>query len=562
MWVIGNIMITHDIIIVGAGLAGMRAAIETCKTTDTALISKTHPLRSHSVCAQGGVNAALDWEKDSWESHAFDTIKGSDYLADQDAVEILCKGARDRIYELDHWGAIFDKTEEGNIAQKFSGGASYPRCCYSGDVTGHEMMQTYFEQILKNDIQVYVEYFVTDLLVENGKCVGLTFIDMKTGNIETVRAKAVILATGGCGRLYSRSTNSLQCTGDGAALAYNVGVGLKDMEFIQFHPTTLMGTNILISETVRGEGGYLLNVNNERFMSRYAPNKMELAPRDIVSRSMQTEILEGRGIDNEFFLLDMRHLGEDLIKGEFAQVYDIAKSFGGIDGLKEPIPVQPAQHYTMGGIKINTWGETSIKGLFAAGECACVSVHGANRLGGNSLMEAMIFGQRAGLKAVEYAKKQNIGKIPKKVSKEEEKLNSFFKNDGEKPSTIINELLKIMWNDVGIFRDKNHMESALSGIRTLKKRYKSIYVEDDSRVFNTDLTDAIELGFMLELSEIITLGALKREESRGSHFRTDFPIRDDINFLKHTMAYKKGNDIRFEYENVAITLHEPKERKY
>lgn len=554
-------MITHDIIIVGGGLAGMRAAIETCKTADTALISKTHPLRSHSICAQGGVNAALDWEKDPWESHAFDTIKGSDYLADQDAVEILCKESRDRIYELDHWGAIFDKTHEGKIAQKYSGGASYPRCCYSGDVTGHEMMQTYFEQILKNNIQIYVESFVTSLLVENGKCTGLTFIDLKTGELEIIRAKAVILATGGCGRTYLRSTNSLQCTGDGMALAYNVGAGLKDMEFIQFHPTTLFGTNILISETVRGVGGYLLNANNERFMARYAPDKMELAPRDIVSRSMQTEILEGRGIDNEYFLLDMRHLDEDLIRGEFAQVYDIAKSFGGIDALKEPIPVQPAQHYTMGGIKTNIWGETSIKGLFAAGECACVSVHGANRLGGNSLMEAMVFGRRAGIKAVEYSAKHNLGNISKCIIKNE--MHSLLnKKEGEKPSTIINELHTIMWNDVGIFREKNKLQNAFIKINELKERYKSIYIEDDSRIFNTDLTNAIELGFMLELSELITLGSINREESRGSHYRTDFQERDDTHYLKHAIAYKNDTDIRFEYDNVTITLFEPKERKY
>lgn len=563
-------MITHDIVVVGAGLAGMRAAIETSKTTDTALISKTHPLRSHSVCAQGGVNAALDWKKDSWKRHVLDTIKGSDYLADLDAVEILCKEARDMIYELDHWGAIFDKTEDGKIAQRFSGGASYPRCCYSGDVTGHEMMQTYFEQILKKEIQIYNECFVTSLVVENGKCIGLTYIDLETGGYEIIRAKAVILATGGCGRVYLKTTNSYQCTGDGMALAYDVGVKLKDMEFIQFHPTTLVGTNILISETVRGEGGYLVNAENERFMAKYAPVKKELAPRDIVSRAMQTEIVEGRGINNEYLLLDIRHLGADLIKSDFSQVYDIAKCFGGIDPMEEPIPVQPAQHYTMGGIETNTWGETSVKGLFAGGECACVSVHGANRLGGNSLMEAMVFGKRAGMRAAEFAKINDFVEMPKNYIKDETKIFSLMhKKDGENPSSLLNQLRTIMWNNVGIFREKNQLKYALGNIKRLKRKYKNIYIEDTCRVFNTDLMNAIELGFMLELSEIITSKALEREESRGSHYRIDFPIRDDIKFLKHSYAEKPGIhgqkqlDSLYELDNTMITkLYKPEERKY
>ena len=401
-------LLSHDILIIGGGLAGLRAAIEAKKAgRDVAILSKVHPLRSHSVAAQGGINAALDNVpapmKDTWENHAFDTIKGSDYLADQDAVEVMCREGIERVIEMEHWGTLFSRTDDGKIAQRPFGGAGFPRTCYAADRTGHNLLHVLYEQVTGLQIPVYEEWYVLSLIVEQGRCEGVLALHFFEGRIIPIRAKAVILATGGYGRTYLRSTNAVINTGSGCFLAYQAGVPLEDMEFVQFHPTSLYGTNILITEGARGEGGYLLNAKGERFMERYTPHLMELGPRDIVARSIQTEIIEGRGFEGEFVYLDLRHLGRTKIMDRLPGIRQIAIDFAGIDPVLEPIPIQPAQHYSMGGIPTNIDGETPLPGLFAAGECACVSVHGANRLGGNSLLETVVFGARAGKKAAQKA---------------------------------------------------------------------------------------------------------------------------------------------------------------
>lgn len=553
-----------DVAIIGSGLAGLRSALESCLSSDTIVISKTAPMRAHSTSAQGGVNAALDWEIDSWETHVFDTVKGSDYLADQDAVEILCREGIERVYEADQWGTLFDRDEKKGIAQRFTGGAQNPRCCFAGDITGHEIMQTYFEQVLSNDISVYDEIYVLSLAVERGKCIGIVAWDMKKGEIVSISAKAVVLATGGYGRVYLRTSNSFGCTGDGMNLAYQAGAPLKDMEFVQFHPTSLAGRNILITETARGEGGYLRNIQGERFMKNYAPDHMELAPRDIVSRSIQNEINEGRGFENEYVLLDLTHIDEEVTKEKLPQISEIGKIFAGIDISSEPIPVQPAQHYSMGGIKANIWGETTIKGLFAAGECACISVHGANRLGGNSMLETMVIGRRAGAKAAEYAGNTALVKIPRKFAEEQQnRIEGILKRKkGDAPLRISQALRKIMWENVGIFRSRTRLENAIRTIAGLKKDFDTVCAGDDSLIYNNDLLDIFELESMINLAEVIVLGAFLREESRGSHYREDFPNRDDKKFLKHTIAQKGEPGPRITYEDVTITKYSPMERKY
>ena len=558
--------ISHDIVIVGAGLAGQMAALEAAPDADTAVFSKVHPLRSHSVAAQGGINAPLgNITEDDWKKHAYDTVKGSDYLADQDSVEVLCRGITARIVEVDAFGAIFDRLADGRLAQRPFGGGSFPRTCYAGDSTGHELLDTLFSQLIKNNVKVYSEWLATTLVVEGGVCKGAVAIDLRSGERYFVRAKAVVLATGGSGRTYERTTNSHPCTGDGISMAYRAGATIGDMEFVQFHPTTLLGTNILISEAARAEGGLLLNAQEERFMQRYAPNMQELAPRDIVTRSIQTEIEEGRGAGEkgDHVWLDLRALGQEVLLRKLPQIYRLAQDFLDLDASEALLPVQPGQHYTMGGVRTNNDGETTVQGLFACGECACVSVHGANRLGGNSLADTLVFGKLAGRRAVEYARRRQSPGAPKEaLSKEEGRLDALIGNGGESAVDIRRKLQRLMWEKAGIFRNKADLEQAMRAIGELQDRYSRVSVEDDSAVFNTQLVQVIELEFLLDSAELTVLGALRREESRGSHYRTDFQERDDQRWLKHTLITHGHGGPLLAYEPVRMTMFEPERRSY
>ena len=558
-------------IIVGGGLAGLRAAIESSQYADTAIISRVHPLRSHTGAAQGGINAALANleanRDDNWEKHAYDTIKGSDFLADQDAVEVMTKAAPERILEMEHWGCPFSRTADGKIAQRPFGGAGYPRTCYAADKTGHYLLVTAYEQSLRRKVKVYEEWFVTSLIVNSGAIRGIIAVNIVDGSVEPFAARAVVLATGGAGWVYAKSTNSMINTGSGMAMAYRAGVALKDMEFVQFHPTALYPSCILITEGARGEGGYLVNSQGERFMQRYAPKALELAPRDIVSRSIQTEIDEGRGVSNLYVHLDVRHLGKKTILTNLPGIRDIAIDFGGVDPITKPIPVQPAQHYTMGGIDCNVDCETRIKGLFAAGECACISVHGANRLGGNSLLETLVFGKIAGEGAGKLARNTPLG-TPDSIytdalATEQQHLSGLCNGTGnEDPSSIREEMRNLMVDKVFLFRKKDGLDVALSKLRTLRHRFYELRPIERYSIYNLDLVRAIEVEEMLELSEVIIASALSREESRGSHVRLDFPKRDDANFLKHTLAYKTPSGPRIEFSPVALTRYPPEERKY
>lgn len=561
-------MITHDLIIVGGGLAGMRAALEASKEVDTAVISKVHPLRSHSGAAQGGIAAVLDgWAQkvgDSLESHIYDTVKGSDYLGDQDAIEILCREAPGDIDVLDRMGAIFSRTEEGRIAQRDFGGHSFARTCYASDKTGHILLQTLYEQMMKHRVKVYPEWHVVSLIIRDKICRGVVVYDMAGGELQVIRAKAVLLATGGYGRAFKITSNAHANTGDGLALAYRAGVPLQDMEFVQFHPTGLYKHGILITEGARGEGGYLVNRLGERFMERYAPSKMELASRDVISRAIQTEINEGRGIDG-YVHLDLRHLGEKLITERLAQIHDIALSFAGVDCVQEPIPIQPTAHYSMGGIPTDVEGRVpGICGLFAAGECACVSVHGANRLGGNSMLETIVFGRRAGTSAMRYVKKAAMESVSSgTLDTAGQDFHSLLEMDGhENAADIRNELQSVMTGKCGIFRDSRGLAEALETVRELKGRFGNIGIQDRSMMFNTQVMEAFELQNLLDFSEIIVVGALAREESRGAHYRTDFPQRDDADWLRHTLAYAGKTGTVLEYKPVTIRDHLPERRTY
>jgi len=561
-------MITHDIIIIGGGLAGMRAALEASKEVDTAVISKQHPLRSHSGAAQGGIAAVLDgWAEkigDSLESHIYDTVKGSDYLGDQDAIEILCREAPGDIRSMDRMGAIFSRTEEGMIAQRDFGGHSYARTCYAADKTGHILLQTMYEQMMKNRVKVYSEWHVVSLIIHDNICRGVVAYDMAGGTLQVIRARAVILATGGYGRAFSITSNAHANTGDGLALAYRAGVPLQDMEFVQFHPTGLYKHGILITEGSRGEGGYLVNKNGERFMERYAPAKMELASRDVISRAIQTEIDEGRGIDG-YIHLDLRHLGAELIMERLAQIHDIALSFANVDCVHEPIPIQPTAHYSMGGIPTDINGRVlGVSGLFAAGECACVSVHGANRLGGNSLLETIVFGRRAGISAVRYVKKAAIGGVSSSMLDSiEHEFYELAEMDGsERVADIKNDLQTVMTVKCGIFRDSQKLAEALEETRRLRERFNNIGISDRGMIFNTEMMEALELRNLLDFSEVIAASALAREESRGAHYRTDHPERDDVGWLKHTLAYRSETGPLLEYKPVTITSYKPERRMY
>jgi succinate dehydrogenase / fumarate reductase, flavoprotein subunit len=565
-------LLSHDVLIVGGGLAGLRAAIEVKKAgLDVAVLSKVHPLRSHSVAAQGGVNAALGNEpapvKDSWESHAFDTIKGSDYLADQDAVEVMCREGIDQVLQMEHWGTLFSRDSNGKIAQRPFGGTGFPRTCYAADRTGHNLLHVLFEQATGLRIPIYQEWYALSLVVSDGMCFGLLGFDFFRGSFVPIEAKAIILATGGYGRIYLRSTNAVINTGSGCYLAYQAGLPLEDMEFVQFHPTSLYGTNILITEAARGEGGYLLNARGERFMERYAPKLMELGPRDIVARSIQTEIDQGRGFDGGYVHLDLRHLGREKILERLPGIRQIAIDFAGIDPIAAPVPVQPAQHYSMGGIPTTLDGETSIHGLLAAGECACVSVHGANRLGGNSLLETLVFGARAGEKASQIAKQTAKGNdravFKDRLAEYRSDLQKKWRRKSEIPCHRLRDELKgLMMSYVGLFRNEVDLLSAAGRIKDLREGLNKVGIGQKEMAFNYELIHLLDLEGMLHLAEAITKGALARLESRGSHFRVDYPQRDDLNWLRHTLAYKTPDGPRLDLKEVKITLYPPKERTY
>jgi succinate dehydrogenase / fumarate reductase flavoprotein subunit len=551
-----------DVIIVGGGLAGMRAAIAIPPHLSVALFSKVHPVRSHSVAAEGGINAALG-QDDSWEAHAFDTVKGSDYLGDQDAIEILCGEGPEQIAELERMGALFSRDEQGRIAQRPFGGAGYPRTCYTEDRTGHALVHLLYEQLLKRNATVFEEWYVTSLVVNDGVCRGVVALDLVAGGLQAFPAKAVILATGGYGRVYAISTNAMINTGDGMSMAYRAGAPLMDMEFVQFHPTTLKRTGILLSEAARGEGGYLINSEGERFMQRYAPKTLELASRDVVSRAEQREIEDGRGLDG-CVLLDVRHLGRSRILERLPQIRDLALTYIGVDMIESPVPITPGVHYSMGGIRTNIWGETGIAGLLAAGECACLSVHGANRLGGNALLETIVFGRRAGLRAAELAARLPAPELDDRVLEpDRQRIASLFEIGRPLSAwTLREEIGETMSRHIGIFRTRERLQEGRRRLAELRHRAADIGVRDRSERFNLELVAALETLSVLNLAEAIAESALAREESRGAHYRLDFPDRNDTHWLKHTLAYRAPEGPRLEYAPVAITRYEPKARSY
>ncbi len=565
-------MISHDILVVGGGLAGLSAALAAGPKLSTAVISRVHPLRSHSVAAQGGINAALgnspDGRDDNWERHAFDTIKGSDYLADQDAAELLCQKAVPAIYELDHFGVPFSRFPGGIIAQRPFGGAGFSRTCYAADRTGLVIVHTLYEQSLKKEVKVYSEALVTKLIIHNNRCTGVVIYDLATGQILPIKARAVIFATGGYGRVYLKTTNAYINHGSGIGIAYRAGVPLKDMEFVQFHPTSSYPRNILMTEGARGEGGYLINNRGKRFMADYAASAMELAPRDIVARAIQTEIDNGNGFDNEYVLLDLRHLGEKKINKRLPSVREICIKFLGLDPVEKPIPIQPAQHYSMGGIDVNDRCATSLEGFFAAGECACVSVHGANRLGGNSLLETVVFGKIAGQEASRYVEGLDEEEPGEKTLFDEalaerKKIEAWLsRTSGVKAHHLLNRLKVIMSQKVGLFRKKSDIEGALEEIRQIREDYDRACLAGICLRYSQVLVNMIEFASMLDLTEVITLGALRREETRGSHYRLDFPKRNDVDWLKHTLVTLKDGRPEVSYRPVRITKYKPEERKY
>ena len=566
----------HDVIIVGGGLAGLRAAVELKRAgINSAVVSRVHPLRSHSVAAEGGINAALgnvgESAADTPDIHAFDTVKGSDYLADQDAVEILVREGIDRVYEMEHWGTPFSRTDEGKIAQRAFGGGTFHRTCYSADKTGHALLTSLYERSLKENVFVYEEHLVVKLLLKDGRAAGVVALDMLKGRLVGLAAKAVIFAAGGFGRTYKNTTNAHINTGLGTAVAYWAGVPLKDMEFVQFHPTSLPGTSILITEGVRGEGGILRNANGERFMSRYVKMQPpELAPRDIVTRSMMTEIEEGRGLHGpwgDYLNLDVTHLPKKIIEERLGGIRELAQSFADIDPENKSIPVVPAQHYSMGGISTDNDGATPVHGVYAAGESACVSVHGANRLGGNSLLETLVFGRRAGISAAKYVKNLTSGfddeLVEQGVMEVSEFISSLFaKEDGKTIQGLELELQEIMEQDVGIFRNGNSISQALGRLHDLRRRIWETGVSVHSLRYNLELARAMDLRGMADLAIASAQGALLRTESRGAHFRRDFKERNDADWMKHTIARFRPEGPEITYQPVRMTKYEPTKRVY
>jgi len=569
-----------DVIIVGAGLAGLRAAIEIGENASVAVLSKVFATRSHSGAAQGGIGAALaNEEEDSWEWHMFDTVKGSDYLGDQDAIETMAKDAPRTIFELEHMGVPFNRTSEGKIAQRAFGGhtssfgkAPVKRACFAADRTGRVILDTLWEQCLQRNTQFYDEFQVLSLMVENGRCYGVVAYELATGALHTFYSKVVLLATGGAGKIFKTTSNAFASTGDGMALAYRAGASLEDMEFVQFHPTGIYKLGILISEAARGEGGILLNKDGERFMERYAPVIKDLAPRDMVSRCIMEEIRAGKGIAGKDYVhLDLTHLGEEIINSKLAEITGFARTYAGVDATREPIPVQPTCHYMMGGIASDVDGHVTVdkdnspfEGLYAAGECACVSVHGANRLGCNSLLDTLVFGRRSGMEINRFVQNTEFQKPATDFEKTAvAKISDLMEATGkEKIGDIMSSMQEVMMDKVSVFRMESPMTEALEKIKELKERYQMIALQDKGSCFNRDLLDALELGHMLDLAEVIAVGALYRRESRGAHSREDYPERNDETYLVHTLVHHTDKGPQIFTKPVTITRFQPKERKY
>jgi succinate dehydrogenase / fumarate reductase flavoprotein subunit len=557
----------NDVLVIGAGLAGQRAALAAAeKGASVGIISKVHPVRSHSNAAQGGINAALD-PQDSWESHAFDTVKGSDYLGDQDAIEVMCREAPEELLELEHLGVTFHRNEEGRLGTRAFGGASAARTYYVADITGQAILHVLYEQLMKfEDVYRYEEWFTTALVQDDGgRIAGAVTRNIRDGSMELFAAKAVILASGGNGQLYDPTTNALICTGDGIAMAYRIGAPLMDMEMIQYHPTTLAGLGLLITEGARGEGAHLYNAQGERFMEKYAPNKMELASRDVVSRAEQTEIDEGRGFYDGTVALDITVVPRKRIHEALREIVNVGRDFAGVDITREPIHIKPGNHYTMGGVRTDVHGLTPIPGLYAAGECACVSVHGGNRLGANSLLDTLVFGRRAGAHAADAVRSlapPEVGRAA--LDAESRMIESIVGRDGggRRVSEIKAELGRLMDKYVAVFRDEGGLRIALETVLRLKDEAENVTIDDKGTVFNQDVLGALELQFMLDNAECIVLSAIERTESRGAQFRTDFPERNDEEWLKHINVAVNGTEPEISYSEVTVTQWEPQERTY
>jgi succinate dehydrogenase / fumarate reductase flavoprotein subunit len=570
----------YDAVIVGGGGAGLMAALNLSPYGDVAVISKLYPIRSHTGAAQGGIGAALgNLEEDHWEWHMFDTVKGSDYLADQDAVEILCREAIETVYDLEHWGLPFSRTPDGKIAQRRFGGhareygkAPVQRSCYAADRTGHMILQTLYQQCIKNDVHFYNEFHLLDLLVEGDRVAGVVALCLATGEIHTFHAKAVLFATGGCGRMFSVTSNALALTGDGMAVALRRGVPLEDMEFFQFHPTGIYKMGILLSEAARGEGGILRNNAGERFMERYAPTLKDLASRDVVSRAIYREIQAGRGINGKNYVyLDLTHLGREVLDKKLPDITDFVRTYMGIEPATELIPIQPTAHYAMGGIPTDNDGRvvidernTPMPGFYAAGECACVSVHGANRLGTNSLVDILVFGRRSGRHAAQFIQENDWVPLPPNPQERARALvQGLIGSSGqERAADIRDQLQTQMMEKASVFREAPGLSSMRDTLRELRQRYATVRLEDRGRKYNTELLEVIELGGLIDLAETLVAGALARQESRGGHAREDFPKRDDVNWMKHTLAYQTREGIELRYKPVTITKFQPMERKY
>jgi succinate dehydrogenase / fumarate reductase, flavoprotein subunit len=570
----------YDTVIVGAGGAGMRAALEAGKRSRTAVLTKLYPTRSHTGAAQGGMCAALaNVEEDNWEWHTFDTVKGGDYLVDQDAAEVMCKEAIDAVLDLEKMGLPFNRTPEGRIDQRRFGGhtrnhgeAAVRRSCFAADRTGHMILQTLYQQCVKENIDFFNEFYVLDLLLNEGRTAGVVAYELATGELHVVQAKSVLFATGGFGKVFKVTSNAHTLTGDGMGIVFRKGLPLEDMEFYQFHPTGIWKMGILLTEGARGEGGILRNKDGERFMERYAPTIKDLAPRDMVARAIYTEIRQGRGCgpNGDHVLLDLTHLPPEQLDAKLPDITEFARTYLGIEPYTDPIPIQPTAHYAMGGIPTDIDAQvlrdnsTPVPGLFAAGEVACVSVHGANRLGTNSLLDINVFGRRGGLSAAAYANDADWVDLPENPAKDVESLLQLLRDGGgtESVAQIRSELQETMDAHASVYRTEATLKQAEIDIAALKERYLRIGVADRGKRYNTELLEAVELGFLLDLAECLVVSAKARNESRGGHFREDYPNRDDVNFMRHTMAYKEGSEIRLDYKPVVQTRYQPMERKY